>query len=730
MATLVLTTLGSIVGGPIGGAIGAVIGQSVDQRILAPKGRRGPRLGDLSIQTSSYGSAIPKLFGMMRVAGTVIWATDLVESSQSGSTGKGQPRTTAYSYSASFAVALSGRPIVAVRRIWADGKLLRGSGGDWKTPTGFRLHHGSEDQPIDPLIASAEGIGAAPAYRGIAYAVFEDLQLADFGNRIPSLTFEVEADTGSVRVTTIVDVLSDGAVTSADAVAGVTVAGYAASGDSVRGAVEVLADLGGMSISDDGSVLRLEDGGPIIMPAQSDLGASAANGGDDGGLRIDRIAAGALPDEVTISYYEPARDYQTGLQRARRAGPGRRVDSIELPAALSADGTKAAAEGRLARTWAERVQASLALPPRAMGLRAGATIALPGDGGTFRVASWTLEHMVLKLQLAGSAPPLQTTSGASPGRPILEADEAIGSTILALLDLPPLDDQAVTPRLWIAAAGTGRGWRKAQLLASIDGGVTYEAIGQTAQKAVIGTALNVLAPGDPALFDDRLTIDVVLSDSTTWLESRNDDALIAGANLAMLGDELIQFGRAEPIGPGQFRLGRLLRGRRGSEAAMAVHDVGEPFVLLDPASLKPFDVPSSAIGTTVRLIAIGVGDGAAAAIEAQVTGRALRPPSPVHLNAWRLPDGTIRLAWTRRSRVGWPWIDGADAPLAEEVERYRLTISVSGVAARSIETSAPAHDYPVADQIADGASGEIDFAVIQIGALAASFPAARGQFNL
>ena len=39
-----------------------------------------------------------------------------------------------------------------------------------------------------------------PAHRGIAYAVFEQLQLADFGNRIPSLTFEVIADEAPVRV--------------------------------------------------------------------------------------------------------------------------------------------------------------------------------------------------------------------------------------------------------------------------------------------------------------------------------------------------------------------------------------------------------------------------------------------------------------------------------------------------------------------------------------------------
>ena len=77
MATLVLTAVGSAIGGPIGGAIGAIIGQQVDQNILfRPKGREGPRLQELAVQTSSYGSQIPRIYGKMRVAGTVVWATE------------------------------------------------------------------------------------------------------------------------------------------------------------------------------------------------------------------------------------------------------------------------------------------------------------------------------------------------------------------------------------------------------------------------------------------------------------------------------------------------------------------------------------------------------------------------------------------------------------------------------------------------------------------------------
>jgi hypothetical protein len=64
-----------------------------------------------------------------------------------------------------------------------DGKLL-----DQAAYT-FRVYRGSEDQEDDSLIVAKEG--DAPAYRGTAYVVFERTPLADFGNRIPQLSFEV-----------------------------------------------------------------------------------------------------------------------------------------------------------------------------------------------------------------------------------------------------------------------------------------------------------------------------------------------------------------------------------------------------------------------------------------------------------------------------------------------------------------------------------------------------------
>lgn len=704
MATLVLGAVGGLAGGPVGALVGSVLGQAVDASLFGPKPRQGPRLGDLAVQTSSYGTQIPKLFGTLRVAGTVIWSTDLQERRSTSGGGKGRPRSVEYTYSASFAVALSGRPIRAVRRIWADGKLLRGVAGDFKTPTGFRLHAGGEDQAIDPLIAAAEGAGNSPAYRGIAYAMFEDFELADYGNRIPSLTFEVEADEGPVAIGSIAAELSGGAVGAGETP---VLGGYAASGESVRAAIEALGNVVPLSLVDDGERLILAaPTGPELAIGQAELGA--------GGKRSEfvRRPAGSVAGEVTIAYYEPERDYQTGLQRASRGGAAQRAERRALPAAIGADAAKAFAEHRLAALGAARAGGKVRLGWRRSDIRPGALLRIEGEPGLWKVERWTLQDMIVELELVRVPGGLPAVA-AEPGRPVAEPDLRHGPTSLMLLDLPLYrDDMPERPQLLVAAAGVEAGWRRAELLASYDQGASWVAAGSTAAPAVMGAAVDVLPSGGSALFDDAAAVEVELLNGEMWLEGRSDAALAGGANLALVGSELIQFGRAEPIGPRRFRLSRLLRGRMGTEWAAATHRAGEPFLLIERDALAAIEPPAGAAGGEVRLLAVGREDGVPAGLV--LAGEALRPPSPVHLRAERQASGDLLVSWVRRSRRGWSWLSGSETPLAEEREAYRVEISGSGFS-RSAESGAAQHVYSAAEQAADGASGPVEIRVAQLG---------------
>lgn len=205
MAREVFTVAGQAIGyyfgGPIGAAIGSYIGMSIGYAVDPLDPQYGPRLEDRRVQTSAYGQQVPLLYGVVRVSGNVIWAEDLEEVQTSEDVGgKGGPsqEVISYSYFGTFAVMLGRGQLRGIRRIWADTVLIHDATTNIDNPgseiTDFVFYSGSENQDPDPLIEASVGIGNTPAYRGYSYVVFNRLPLERFGNRLPSLSFEINGD--------------------------------------------------------------------------------------------------------------------------------------------------------------------------------------------------------------------------------------------------------------------------------------------------------------------------------------------------------------------------------------------------------------------------------------------------------------------------------------------------------------------------------------------------------
>ncbi|MDX2259403.1 MAG: glycoside hydrolase/phage tail family protein [Hyphomicrobiaceae bacterium] len=188
-------------GATVGAQVGAFAGSYIDQTLFAASGEtrtvEGPRLSSLHVTSSTEGAPIPRLYGRARLGGQVIWASpfeeEIVRSREEAgdSGGKGGAPASGggtdrvdYRYYANFAVAVCEGVITGLGRVWADGNEIDLS------EVRHRLYRGGANASPDPLIVSFEGAGRAPAYRGIAYVVFERLALADYGNRLPQLSFE------------------------------------------------------------------------------------------------------------------------------------------------------------------------------------------------------------------------------------------------------------------------------------------------------------------------------------------------------------------------------------------------------------------------------------------------------------------------------------------------------------------------------------------------------------
>ena len=202
MATILLSAAGAAIGGSVGGTVmglsmaamgrfaGATVGRVIDQRLLGAGSDvvETGRVDRFRLSNSGEGDSIARVFGRMRVGGQVIWATHFAEHVSTSGGGKGgapAPSTRDFRYTVSLAIALCEGQIDGVGRIWADGSEI--SPADLT----MRVYPGDDQQLPDPKLEAIEGAGAVPAYRGTAYVVFEDLDLSQFGNRVPQFSFEV-----------------------------------------------------------------------------------------------------------------------------------------------------------------------------------------------------------------------------------------------------------------------------------------------------------------------------------------------------------------------------------------------------------------------------------------------------------------------------------------------------------------------------------------------------------
>ncbi|HTM95937.1 MAG TPA: phage tail protein, partial [Croceibacterium sp.] len=618
-----------------------------------------------AISTSSYGSAIPRPYGRLRMPGSIIWATDMVEDKDTEGGGKGGPSLTTYSYSVSCAVALASRPIGGIGRIWADGNLLRGAGGDLKVGGTMRFYDGHGDQEADPLIASAQA--GAPAFRHTAYVVFENLQLAEFGNRIPALTFEILADDGEVTLAQLVEALPEPVVAERVLPA---LTGFAYEGGSLADMLTTVGTVYPLAADAGGEALRLTDAdaapedAPLLpAPVAADDGESF--GALSGTSRQRESGPADVPD--VLRYYDVDRDFQAGLQRAdgrARAGRGR---GIEFPGSLAAADARALVNAAAERAgWARETIAwrTAELDPA---LTPGAIVRIPERPGNWRIDGWEWRERGVELELRRLPRGPARRPAADPGTVARPSDLLAAPTVLQAFELPWNGiGSASTPRVYAAASAASGGWKGAALYASHGGALTP--LGPSgSRRNIVGTII-AAAPPSTAHLIDRASITVELLADDFALSSTTVEGLAGGANRALVGGEVIQFLHVEALDGRQWRLTGLLRGRGGTEAAaQAGHLSGAPFVLLDGTATL---LDAALVGPAQEIVALGLRDGAPVASSIANPGLTLRPLTPVHPRSRILADGSLELSWIRRARGAWGWTDEVETPLGEESETY------------------------------------------------------------
>lgn len=434
-----------------------------------------------------------------------------------------------------------------------------------------------------------------------------------------------------------------------------------------------------------------------------------------------------LPERVDILYFDPDLDYQQGNQHAKRILRNIHTEeksTLNVPEVFTADEAKAIAERNLYLSWMERDSKEVTLPYKYIGLDPADVITVAMDGGaTFKLRVVQADlgaNLVYRLKLvAEDAVVYQAVTKGS--RVIIDPPDSItvpGPSSLVLLDIPMFRDADNNAGLYVAASpftAAESSWSGTAVYRSADQ-IVWAAVGLLDTLAPMGQALSVLPATDRwTVWDETNTVTVKLFAGE--LNNATAAQVLNGANYAVLGNEVIQFRTATPVGAASantWELSGLLRGRKGTEWAVESHAVNEQFVMLNPAWIRRLNGNLDEIGLLryYRGPSLGTTFEEATTIPFTNTAAALRPYSPGHITGARDMDDNLTISWIRRTRIGGEWKDYLEVPLGETSEQYSIDIYDGADVVRTLGSTTEAVEYTADDQTEDFGSPQAAVTVV------------------
>lgn len=456
----------------------------------------------------------------------------------------------------------------------------------------------------------------------------------------------------------------------------------------------------------------------------------------DGLMEQERDPELEMSGRVRLQFVQADHDYEISAEEAVLPDTKTHaVASSELPLALTRGEGRQTVERWLSEARVARDKLRFALPPSAFRLGAGDIVRLSGSSDIrYRIdrVEQGPHQIVEAVRIEPNVYiPAEVTEDAVAPKSVVPP---VPVTPL-FLDLPLMRGDEVPHAPHLAATSAIWPGSVAVYHSAVDS--NYQLNGLVGRRSVMGLTKTPLLRAPHGLWDRGAPLEVQLV--AGQLESAETQAVLAGANLAAIGDgtpgnwELFQFRDAELVGTRLYALRIRLRGQQGSDALIPdVWPAGSWVVLLNGGPTQ-IDMASNQ-RTLTQHYRIGPAkyshdDQSYVHMETAFEGVGLRPYSPVHLRADTEASGNLEITWIRRTRIEGDMWDG-EVPLGEDTESYVLRIRRAGKLLREVLTDTPVWIYPRALQITDGATGSVEITVAQISARYGAGPEARLSVTL
>ena len=625
MASLVLglagAAIGSMFGSPmIGYSIGSAIGGALS---AGGDGQHetvhGPRLTDLKVQNSTYGIDVPTVFNTTRLAGNIIWSTEIVETvhynttssggGKGGGGGGGSVTQVSYTYAANLAIAICAGPITRIKKIWGNSKLVFDVDVTPTPPSTMTFYLGTESQTPNSFIQSKNGSTYTSAFRGVAYVVFSDYQLETHGNAVPNFEFEVEASSGNLGAIVSSICQSAGLTVGQIDVTPLTdtVDGYRISTRGTgRQALEPLSKVFFFDCVESSGVVKFVKRGnptPAATLTEDDLDARASGSAPGDLFQLTRTMELELPYEIALLFPNTNDAHQQGTQYERRLTTKSRAQvKIEAPISMPDSKAKEVVTKLLHDEWTSRNKYRFNVSRKYTNLEPTDPLLVIKGGISHALRIIKKDESkpgIISIEAASEDAALWSYTGSTvvdvPSPPVYYVSDPGNTAAPVIFDAP----KTFAPEgneLLIAACGASMvDWGGCRVWLSLDG-TTFSPIGIIRGASSMGVATSALPlVADP---DTTSTLGVNMTKSERELDSVSVEAYDAAVSLCYIDGEMIAFKDAALTSANNYNLTTLHRGLFNSIPAS--HLTAVDFVKID-ASVFRYPYPNERIGDTVHI---------------------------------------------------------------------------------------------------------------------------------
>lgn len=383
----------------------------------------------------------------------------------------------------------------------------------------------------------------------------------------------------------------------------------------IRNILQQLSLIYGFSIVPSGTTLRFIpwETPSVKYLALNDIGFN----GESSKYRVERKTGIDLPKTVYVNYVDRSLNYQDNVVHysIESFEEGTEIE-ISVPFVISQQEALNIAERSCILTHLEATKFSYNISfAENMELEPGDTIEIESIGkqrivslqilsnGLIEVSSIDADYITKAMENTGSIADLPQA---------LDTVPEIGYSTAIFLDLPAIYGTDNQFRVYAAVSGYGDpNWPGCGIYESLDGGVTYSLVKTVVgQESTIGRVENAISASSKSyhFLDEDTTITVELKSNS--LISVPYDQLLMGANLCMVGTEMIAFRDAILTGTNAngnkiYELSGLFRGLQGTEWAITEHENDEVFVLIDGLVELPYDKTRRMATHTHKIVTLG-----------------------------------------------------------------------------------------------------------------------------